>query len=268
VRDIRVYVDRSEFTLNASSCAEESTRATLFGGGTVLAPTADTPVGLSSRYQAAGCANLGFKPKLALRLKGGTRRGAHPSLRAVVTPKAGDANFSQARVTLPRSAFLEQAHIRTVCTRVQFAAGGGNGAGCPKGSVYGRARAWTPLLEDPLEGPVYLRSSSHKLPNLVIVLHGIVDIELAARIDSIRGGIRSSFAAIPDAPVSRFVLRMQGGQKGLLVNSRNLCFKPGEARARANLKGQNGRLHQVKPQMRASDCGKKYRKAQKHTRRR
>ena len=43
VRDLRVYVDRPDFTLNATSCEDEQTRATLFGGGTVLDPLADHP---------------------------------------------------------------------------------------------------------------------------------------------------------------------------------------------------------------------------------
>ena len=261
VRDLRVMVDRPRFTLNATSCEEAQAQATIWGGGTALAPLADHPVDLASRYQAAGCASLGFKPKLGLRLKGGTRRGAHPALRAVVRPRPfKDANFSRAVVTLPHSAFLEQAHIRTICTRVQFAAGPGNGARCPKGSVYGHAKAWSPLLDEPLKGPVFLRSSNHNLPDLVVALHGLVNIDLVARIDSVHGGIRSTFTNIPDAPVSRFVLAMQGGKKGLIVNSRNLCFKPKRNRARANLGAQNGRRRLLKPLLRAQRCAKAKRK--------
>jgi hypothetical protein len=260
VRDLRVYVDRESFTLNATSCAEMATRATLWGGGTALLPLPDSPVGLAARYQAADCASLGFKPRLAIKLKGGTRRGAHPALKAVVTPRLGDANFSRAVVTLPRSAFLEQAHIRTICTRVQFAAGEGNGAGCPEGARYGYARAWSPLLDGPAVGPVFLRSSDNNLPDLVVALTGPPSapfaFELSARIDSVRGGIRSIFAAIPDVPVSRFELRMQGGRKGLIVNSRRLCHKPGRNRARANLRGQNGRLSRTRPAVRAQGCAK------------
>jgi hypothetical protein len=256
VRDLRVYVDRPGFTLNATSCEEGQVRATLFGGGTVLAPGPDSPVALSSRYQAADCAALGFKPRLAIKLRGGVKRGAHPALRAVVSPRPGDANFSRALVKLPRSAFLDQAHIRTICTRVQFAAGPGSGAGCPAASIYGEARAWSPLLAEPLEGPVYLRSSEHNLPDLVIALHGLVEIELAARIDSVRGGIRSTFTGIPDAAVSRFILDMRGGRKGLIVNSRHLCRRPGRNRARSNLTGQNGKRHNTRPAVKAK-CGKK-----------
>jgi hypothetical protein len=256
VRDLRVSVDRPQFTLNATSCERERARATIWGGGTVLAPLPGSPTDASARYQAAGCGALGFKPSISIGLRGGTTRGEHPALRAVVRPRPGDANFSHAVVTLPHSAFLEQAHIRTICTRVQFAAGPGNGARCPSGSVYGHAKAWSPLLDEPLQGPVFLRSSSHNLPDLVVALHGLVDIDLAARIDSVHGGIRTTFGAIPDAPVSRFVLAMQGAKKGLIVNSRNLCFKPGRNRATANLRGQNGTPYRTRPPVRASGCGK------------
>src|SRR5262249_9490787 len=153
------------------------------------------PTALSSRYQAADCSSLKFRPKLSLRLKGGTKRGAHPALRSVVTypPGAGYANVAKAVVTLPHSAFLEQAHIRTVGTRVQFAANA-----CPAGSVYGHARAITPLLDEPVEGPVYLRSSSHPLPDLVFALRGIVEVDVVARLDSTHARIRATLDSIPD----------------------------------------------------------------------
>ena len=156
----------------------------------------------------------------------------------------------------PRSAFLDQAHIRTICTRVQYRAKGGNGAGCPKASIYGHARAWTPLLDKPLKGPVYLRSSNHNLPDFVAALHGIVNVETVARIDSKHGGIRATFAGLPDAPLSRVIVNMQGARKGLIVNSTNLCA----ARRRANtpMKAHNGRRHDIKPLVRPS-CGHKKR---------
>jgi len=192
----------------------------------------------------------------------------NPTLRAHVRPRPGDANFSRAVVTLPRSAFLEQAHIRTICTRVQFAAGPGNGALCPKGARYGYARAWSPLIDGPAQGPVYLRSSTNKLPDLVAALKGPVsapiDFELSARIDSIRGGIRSTFTAIPDLPVSRFILGMQGGRKGLIVNSRNLCNKPARNRAKANLRGQNGKLARSRPRVVATKCAKRRKARRAH----
>jgi len=248
VRDLRVYVDRPNFTLNPTSCDESSARATLFGSYLdVFNPNDDIPVGLSTRYQAANCLNLGFKPKLSLKLKGGTKRGEHPGLTATYTPRKGDANVKGLIVRLPRSAFLDQAHIRTICTRVQFAQDA-----CPKGAQYGYIKAFSPLIDDPLQGPVYLRSSNHKLPDLVFDLHGLVDVEVATRIDSAHGGIRATVEDAPDAPLSKVVLQMQGAKKGLIVNSRNLCGAV--SKASVELAGHNGKEFSAKPVMRA-DCG-------------
>ncbi len=234
VREIQVSVDRPGFTLNPTSCDPFATTAAIWGGGeNPFSILDDHPVDRSAHYQAASCRSLAFKPRLALRLRGGTRRGAHPALRGVYRPHKGNSNLKRLVLRLPHSAFLDQAHIRTVCTRVQFAAGPGHGARCPGGAIYGRARAFTPLLSEPLEGPVFLRSSNHKLPDMVAALHGIVDVEAVARIDSKRGGIRATFSRIPDVPLSRVIVNMQGGRKGLIVNSAtDLCA----AKHRANVR--------------------------------
>jgi hypothetical protein len=250
LRDLRVYVDRPNFTLNPTSCDESSAKSILYGSFlNVLDPADDKPVDLATRYQAANCLNLGFKPKLTLNLKGGSKRGGHPGLRAIYTPKKGDANVEGLVVRLPRSAFLDQAHIKTICTRVQFAA-----KACPKQSQYGYIKAYTPLLDTPLEGPVYLRSSNHKLPDLVFDLHGLVDVEVATRIDSKGGGIRATVENAPDAPLTKVDLRMQGGKKGLIINSRNLCGHV--SKANVLFSGHNGKEFSSKPVMKA-DCGGK-----------
>jgi hypothetical protein len=216
-RTIHVDVDRSQFTINPTSCRRMEVQATVSSGsGRIASPT--------DRFQVGGCSALGFKPRLSLRLFGRTTRAGHPRLRAVLRARPGDANIARVSVALPRSEFLDQGHIGTICTRVQFAADQ-----CPEGSIYGQARAFSPLLDRALEGPVYLRSSNHELPDLVIALHGQVDVDLAGRIDSVNGGIRTTFAAVPDAPVTKFILTMQGGRRGLLQNSRNLCAAPSAA---------------------------------------
>lgn len=251
-RDIRIIVDRENFVLNPTSCQRMSARATVVGSGIDFgAPGDDQPVDVASPFQAADCASLGFKPKLKLTLAGGTRRSATPRLRAVLRARKGDANIGRAQVTLPRSEFLEQAHIRAVCTRVQFNSGQGNGAQCPKASIYGRAKAVSPLLDEPLKGPVFLRSSDNELPDLVAALHSSkVDITLDGRIDSLNGRIRNTFESVPDAPVTKFVLEMQGGKKGLIVNSTNICR--GKHRAIAEFEGQNGRHSLLRPLVKMS----------------
>lgn len=266
-RDIRIYIDRPDFVLNPTSCERMTAASTVLGSGLDFGSLGDDQaVDVSVPFQAADCASLGFKPKLSLQLLGGTKRTDTPRLKAVLKARKGDANIGRAQVTLPRSAFLEQAHIRTVCTRVQFRAGGGNGEQCPKASIYGRARAISPLLDEPLTGPVYLRSSDNTLPDLVAALHSSkVDINLVGRIDSLNGRIRNTFETVPDAPVTKFVLEMQGGEKGLIVNSTNLC--KGKHRAIANFKGQNGRRHHFTPLVKAKCKGKKAKKGGKRKQR-
>jgi hypothetical protein len=239
-RTIHMGIDRSRFIVNPTSCARASVVATLTSseGRIASAP---------SRFQAADCDALGFTPRLALRLKGGTKRAAHPALRAVLSPARGDENIAFARVALPHSEFLDNAHIRTICTRVQFAADA-----CPRAAAYGHATAFSPLLDRPLSGPVYLRSSNHQLPDLVADLRGQIQVVVAGQIDSVNGGIRTTFRTVPDAPVSKFVLTMSGGKKGLLENSIDLCA----ARPHANVRfrGQNGKEVSLHPRLK-SNCG-------------
>ena len=249
-RNLRVQVDRSNFAVNPTSCEPMRVNSTIGG---VAGATAHP----SSRFQVGDCAALPFAPKLALRVFGKTNRNAKPRFRAVLTSKPGEANIARAQVNLPHSLFLEQGHIKTICTRVQFNAGAGHGEACPKNSIYGYARAFTPLLGKPLEGPVYLRSSSHKLPDLVAGLNGQIDVTLAGKVDSgPNAGLRNTFELVPDAPVSKFILELQGGKKGLLVNSENLCSKTGRSRrAIIRFTGQNGKVESFKPKV-ANQCGK------------
>jgi len=82
----------------------------------------------------------------------------------------------------------------------------------------------------------------------------VVEIDLDGRIDSFKGGIRTTFETVPDAPVSKFVLRMQGGKKSLIVNSTNIC--KGKHKATVEMTGQNGTEHNFS-QLVEPKCGKK-----------
>lgn len=253
-RDVRVEVDRPQFTISPTDCEPMSADGTI---GAASGASAD----VSARFQVADCGALAFKPKLSLRLKGKTRRGGNPALTAVLTmpQKGANANVARTVVSLPHSEFLAQSHINTSCTRVQYAAGAGGGAGCPKGSVYGRARAFSPLLDKPLEGNVYLRSNGgeRELPDLVASLDGAIHVDLVGYVDSDKktGGLRTTFAKVPDAPVSKFVLELPGGRKSLLENSTDICR--GTHRAIVKMDGQNGRIADFNPKLRVAGCGAK-----------
>jgi hypothetical protein len=250
LRSIFVNVNRKDFTLNGTNCRKNATSGVINGGGADPAnPAAFSAFPVSDPFQGSGCKKLKFKPRLNLRLFGATSRAQHPKLKAVLKARPGDANIARASVGLPHALFLDQASLATICTRVQFAANA-----CPKRSVYGHATAITPLLGKPLKGPVYLRSSNNPLPDLVAHLKGQVDIDLVGRIDSFKGGIRTTFGRVPDVPVKKFVMVIPGGKKGLLVASTNLCAKP--VRGIVQLKAQNGRKANKRTTLR-TPCGKK-----------
>ncbi len=258
IRSIAVNVNRDDFALNGTNCSKLATAGSLKGGGAdPTNPAAFSSFGVSDPTQLTGCDPLGFRPKLNLRLFGGTRRSKQPRLRAVLNARPGDANIARASVALPHALFLAQSSLAKICTRVQFAANA-----CPKKSVYGHARAITPLLGQPLEGPVYLRSSNNPLPDLVAHLEGQVDIDLVGRIDSFKGGIRTTFDRVPDVPVSKFVMTLPGGKHGLLVASKNLC--QGRVRAIVQLKGQNGKKVNKHQRVRTPCHGKKHGKRRHH----
>jgi hypothetical protein len=246
-RDLRVDVSRQNFMLNPTNCNAMQVRATVTAAtGAVANPT--------SGFQATNCAALDFKPSLKLSLKGPTKRTGHPALKAVLTyPKKGVyANIAMAQVGLPHSEFLDQGNLNKVCTQPEL-----RSQACPKKSIYGHVKAWTPLLDRPLEGPVYLGVGfGYKLPALVAELNGQIRVLLVGKVDTdSEGGIRNTFQTVPDAPVSRFVLEMKGGKKyGLLENSENICRKA--QKAAVKFSAQSGKVENLTTEIENS-CKKK-----------
>jgi hypothetical protein len=252
IRALAIRLDRPQFTLNGTSCDP------MTFSGQVLSVFGNS-ASLSNRFQLAECSGLGLRPKMTMRLKGGTKRRAHPALTVTLEPRAGDANLAAISVALPPTELLDNAHIGTVCTRVQFAA-----SECPAASVYGTATVTTPLLDYPLSGNVYLRSSDNPLPDLVPDLRGPpgypIKLEAAGRTDTVKGGLRNTFDLIPDAPFTKFVLTLPGGGKGLIQNSRDICAKT--YRATVKYTAQNGRTLEQRPALKA-----KCPKGKRHSRR-
>jgi hypothetical protein len=245
-RDVRVEINRPDFTINPTDCEPMQVTSVL----TSIEGKTATP---SNRFQVAGCENLGFKPSLALQLKGQTKRTGHPGLKAVLTypSKGAYANIARAQVNLPHSEFLEQGNLNRTCTKPVLLEGK-----CPKSTIYGKVKAWTPLLERPLQGNLYLVGGyGYKLPALVADLNGQIRVLLVSKVDSgPNKGIRTTFEAVPDAPVSRFVLEMKGGKKyGLLVNSEDVCKKP--QKVKAAFTAQNGKPYAIEQKL-GTSCGK------------
>lgn len=259
VRSVAVHVDRDEFTLNPTSCEEMAVTGEEIS-------TTGAVAQLKNRFQVGGCRGLAFTPRLTLAFSGGMARRAHPALKAVLTQPKEQANIDRVSVMLPASEFIDNAHIGSPCTLVKFAA-----KECPPISVLGKARAYSPLLEKPLSGNVYFRTNGgvRELPDVVADLNGQVHLVVVGAVDCVlRKGteqcsLRNTFAVVPDAPVSKFVLELKGGKAGLLQNSVSLCkFKP---RATVKMTAQNGKTRNFTKAI-ATSCPKKARPAKRHTR--
>ena len=109
-------------------------------------PTAPPPAPPSPSRSAAAKTSAS-SPSSSSASRAAPSAADYPALSAELNyPKGNYANIAKAVVSLPHSEFLAQDHIKTICTRVQFAA-----EACPAGSIYGYATATTPLLDQPLE---------------------------------------------------------------------------------------------------------------------
>jgi hypothetical protein len=243
-------MDRSNFTLNPTSCEEKAITAH-------LTSTTGAVASLRNRFQVGSCRGLDFSPRLSLSLSGPTKRTGHPALKAVLTQPSGQANIGRVSVALPPTEFIDPFHVANPCTRPQF-----NTGTCPAASILGKARAYTPLLDKPLEGLVYFRANGGEraLPDMVADLNGQVHLVVVAAIDALHkkgsetSRVRTTIATVPDAPVSKFVLELKGGKKhGVLVNSANICTT--RTRAIVKMRGQNGKAHNFNPLI-ANSCGK------------
>jgi hypothetical protein len=252
-RSIEIVLNRPNFTLNPTSCEAKSIE------GTVTTQAGQTAA-LNNRFQVGECGHLGFKPSLNISLTGPTKRTGHPALKATVSyPKKGSyANIARAQVSLPHSEFLDQNNIGKACTKPVLAK-----RACPAKSIYGKVKAWTPLLEKPVEGPVYLVGGyGYKLPAMVAELNGQIRVLLVGKVDTGKNkGIRNTFETVPDAPVEKFVLELKGGKKyGLLINSENICQK--KQVANASFTAQNGKTLNLSPVI-SNSCKKKSGKGKK-----
>jgi hypothetical protein len=217
VRSVNVTLDRPEFTFNPTSCD-----ALRLSG--VLSSTIGTSTAVSSRFQAAGCAGLKFNPSFSVSTSGKTSKADGVSLKVDLSyPQSGEANIHSVRVELPKAMPSRLTTLQKACTEAEFDT---NPATCPAASVVGHAKAITPILPVPLEGPAYFVShGGAAFPELIMVLQGdgvVIDLNGETFIN--KAGVTSStFAQIPDAPVSSFELTLPEEPNSALAANGNLC---------------------------------------------
>jgi hypothetical protein len=235
MRSIQVNIDKDSFTINPTNCSPFSVDSRGIGDqGSVT--------DFSSYFHAVNCATLPFRPKFAVRQVGGkkaTKRSGNPALEFDLTTRPGEANIKSLTVTLPNAFEIDQRHLGKLCSEKELEA-----TQCVGRQQIGSAATATPLLDQPLSGPVYAVSGSGGLPRLAFILDGQVDLLPRAETKTAHGGrLRTTVAVVPDAPIGHFHLLVFGGKHGYLANTRSLCV--GAPVARIEFHGQNGKSRKV-----------------------
>ncbi len=247
VRRVQIDVDRAGFFRNPTGCDARAFVATFRSG-------AGASASASALLAATGCEALPFAPRLRIiaEAEGETKRFAHPGIRAIVTQTDGEANIAGSRVALPQILRPDTVPLNApggLCQQAQFEANA-----CPGPSRVGHATAYTPLLANPLSGPIYVvQRQGRVLPDLAVQLQGQVALNLFAQ-NAIEG-VRTvnTFSGLPDVPVTSFELFIQGGKTGLLKNFHDLCTAATD-HADATFTAQSGKVSSSKPELEIVGC--------------
>ena len=218
LRSIQVNIDKPSFMINPTNCSPFSVASEGVGDeGTVAKFT--------SPLHVDNCATLGFSPKMSIAQLGGhkaTARSKDPSLAIELNTLPGDANIKSLSVTLPKAFEIDQRHLGNICDRAELASDQ-----CAGRQPIGMASTETPLLEKPLEGPVYAVSGYGVLPHLAFILDGQVTLMPEAESSSVQSGrLKTVVPVVPDAPIGHFRFTLFGGSQGYLSNTQNLCSAP------------------------------------------
>jgi hypothetical protein len=250
MRSIQVNIDRPNFTINPTNCSPFNVDSQGIGDqGTVT--------DFSSYFHAIDCGELGFQPRMSIRQTGGrksTHRAVNPGLQLDLRTRPGNANLRSVSVTLPSAFEIDQRHLSNICSEKELAE-----KQCAGRTPIGEASTTTPLLDQPLKGPVYAVSGSGGLPRLAFILNGQVDLVPRAETTTVSGGrLKTVAPVIPDAAIGHFRLKVFGGKTGYLVNTRDLCANT--PLVRVGFTGQNGKTENQRVKVKtACPKGKKKR---------
>jgi hypothetical protein len=220
IQHVNAITTRGDFQFNPTNCDKMEVTGTIHSSEN----TTDT---IGVPFQVTNCAALGFAPKFAVSTSAKTSRADGASLSVKLTypsaPFGSQANVKQVKVELPKALPSRLTTLQKACTAAQFDA---NPAGCPAASIVGHAKAITPLVPVPLEGPAYFVSNGGEaFPNLIVVLQGYgVTIDLVGDTFINKAGVTSStFKTVPDAPVGSFELTLPEGPYSALTTAGSLC---------------------------------------------
>jgi hypothetical protein len=265
IKWLTVTVDRAGFEFNPTSCDPGPVTATLTGyqGAT---STGSYP------FNTSNCTSLPFKPVVSASTLGKTSKANGASLALAFKSESGEAHVARTILTIPATLPARLSTIQKACLARIFEA---NPATCPEGSDIGTAVVHTPVLKNPVAGPIYLVSHGNAAwPDAELVLQGegitvILDGQTAIK----KGVTTSSFLSVPDVPFETVEANLpEGPHSALTMNSSlaekahyDLCGQ--HLSIPTQLTGQNGTLVNDSVKVAVQGCGAvKASKARKLTR--
>jgi hypothetical protein len=218
---------------------------TSWAGETAVAKST-TPTGTTA------CDALPFAPKLTATTHA-ARPGTPAGLAVKLTQTPAEANVSAVTVTLPQQLGVRIENLQHACPEATFSE---DPAKCPAGARVGSVSAATPLLPVRLTGDVYLEAhQAGQLPTLEAILRATgVQVHLSSTID-LSHGVTSTFNAIPDLPISEFLLTLDAGAGSALTAKSDLCAQP--LTMASSILGQNGKKVDDKPVVGVAGCSVK-----------
>jgi hypothetical protein len=186
--------------------------------GQFVSKSAVTPTG------ATGCDALPFSPQLTAVADGKTSAANGAGLTVSIAQPLDQSNVKSVSVVLPKELTARGTTVAGACPEATFTL---DPSGCAASQV-GTVSASTPLLPDALAGPVYLVAHPTGLPTIEALLQGHkLSIDLSGTITfGTTGQVNSTFGAVPDAPITSFVLDLPAGPHSALSSSKGVCGGP------------------------------------------
>jgi hypothetical protein len=236
-----IHIDSISLTLNAKSGANKPFMTNPTSCNPAV--TALHAVGHSGgqangqgSFTPTACDQLPFNPKLTAIVgkKGQTSPSTGTPLTTIIEQQPGEAASKSAKVTLLAPLAPNVGALSIVCPTAAY-----QSDNCPSSSRVGSASVVTPLLATPLSGPVRVVENPGDLPKVVIYLSGELNLRLVGDVHVSAAGTETTFAGIPDVPLSRFRLDFTGGPNGLTGTTEDLC-KTG-ASLKGDFTGHNGK---------------------------
>ena len=218
LKSVSVTVNHANFVYNPTNCGALATDS-------VLTSTFGATQTLPSPFQVSGCGALPFSPTFTASTSANVTKAGGASLQVNVVQPAHQANIRSVVASLPLQLPSRLTTLQQACPEATYAA---NPFSCPAGSNVGSATVTTPVLPGTLTGPAYLVShGSAAFPDLDILLEGSGVRVILVGNTNIKGGITTStFASLPDVPVSSFSLNLPIGPHSSLAGYGDLCAQP------------------------------------------